>query len=99
MSSDALCAGRHQGPNIDGVVPGSVGAVQHAALPGVCASVQRSWLQAYQRDDEALNAKGIVYFSHSFTGHHLVHNHIPLDRIGRSVHEPHLNSRSFPHMH
>ena len=52
-----LRAGRHQGPNLDGLVPGSVGVVQHAALSGICASVQCSWIQTYQGNDEALNAQ------------------------------------------
>lgn len=96
MSSNARCTGRHQGPDIDGLIPGSVGAAQHAALPDICASVQRSWLQAYQRNDEPLKAKGIIHFSHSLTAYHLVYSHISLDSIGTFVCKPGLNS---PHIY
>lgn len=51
-----LRTGRHQGPDIDGFVPGCAGVVQHAAFPCICASVQCSRLQTYQGNDETLNA-------------------------------------------
>ena len=58
--SASLCAGGYQRPNIDGLVPGSVSVVQHAALPCICASVQCCWVPTYQGDDEALNAQWLA---------------------------------------